>query len=37
MFKKKQQQSDTILGLAAIAFVLVIAVLSYISDNREAK
>ena len=35
MFKKKQQSSDAILGIAILAFMLILALLSTIADSRN--
>ena len=35
MFKKKQQSTDAILGIAILAFMLILALLSTIADSRN--
>ncbi len=35
MFKKKQQSTDAILGIAILVFMLILALLSTIADSRN--
>ena len=35
MFKKKQQSTEAILGIAILVFMLILALLSTIADSRN--